>query len=371
MISKQGLSTRIAHSHHYNILGDNMMKFLRGLRILLTNSWYNYNFVLALVSTGIISVWLLTFGTLTPDITDPFQGLAISIVVSFQYFIMTLVILSMIPVGRRLFFEGPTQLRNQIILSILFILLFMALGGISAAVGPVVGAALAFGDALVSSFFSVLLGWNLGKTFSEKLGNKKNINWILFILFLVAEIMLFGGAYMYLGISLLPFEQQIVLLMFPLVIVLLPIITLVYRDNEVGPQQSTIMGFVIFILGIYYTFRLVGITDPQLTFVDLGVQAVLLIYGLSSTTAKVHEDASLRPLTAITVLLLVILARVGSQVNRLLAAAAGWGNAVQVGITSFTILNLAVLGLLVPTYWMWYAKKTREFSPQDLVLDDN
>jgi hypothetical protein len=277
----------------------------------------------------------------------------------------------MIPKGRQLFFEGQTQLRNQIILSVLFIVIFMALGGISAVIGPAVGAALAFGDALVTAFFTVLLGWNIGKTFSEKLGNKKTVNWILFILFLIAEIMVFGGAYMFLGISLLPFEQQIVLLMFPLVIVLLPIITLVYRDNESGPQQSTIMGVVLFILGIYYTFRLVGITDPQLTLVDLGVQAILLIYGLSTTTAKVHEDTSLRPLTAITVLLLVILARVGSQVNRLLAAAAGWGNAVQVGITSFTILNLAVLGLLVPTYWMWRAKQKRESSPQDQVLDDN
>ena len=130
-----------------------MMKFLRGLRILLTNSWYNYNFVLALLSTAIISVWLLTFGALTPDITDPFQGLSISIVVSFQYFIMTLVILSMIPRGRQLFFEGESQLRNQIILSIIFIAIFMMLGGISAALGPTVGAALAF--ALIASVLQI------------------------------------------------------------------------------------------------------------------------------------------------------------------------------------------------------------------------
>lgn len=347
------------------------MKFLRGLRILLTNSWYNYNFILSLVATAIISIWLLTFGALTPDITDPFQGLAISIVVSFQYFVMALVVLSLTTIGRKLFFEGPTQLRNQILLSAGFILLFMALGGISAAIGPVVGAALAFGDALVTAYFTILLGWNIGKTFSEKLGSKKNINWILFFVFLIAEVMIFGGAYMFLGISLLPFEQQIVLLMFPLVIVLLPVLTIVFRDDEKGPYQSTIMGVVLFILGIYYTFRLVSISDPQLTLIDLGVQAVLLIYGLSSTTAKVHEDVTLRPLTAITVLLLVILARVGSQVNRLLAAAAGWGNAVQVGITSFTILNLAVLGLLVPIYWMWNAKKKAAYTGQDHVLDDN
>lgn len=356
---------------HLPMIGGKTMKFLRGLRILLTNSWYNYNFILALVATAIISIWLLVFGSLTPNITDPFQGLAISIVVSFQYFIMALVILSMIPIGRTLFFEGPAQLRNQIVLSVGLIILFMALGGISAAVGPAVGAALAFGDALVTAYFTILLGWNIGKTFSEKLGNKSSINWVLFVLFLIAEIMVFGGAYMFLGLSLLPFEQQIVLLMFPLVIVLLPLFTIVFRDGQKGPHQSTIMGFVLFILGIYYTFRLVSISDPQFTLIDIVVQAVLLIYGLSSTTAKVHEDTSLRPLTAITVLLLVILARVGSQVNRLLAAAAGWGNAVQVGITSFTILNLAVLGLLVPLYWMWYAKKKASYSVEDPGFDDN
>lgn len=346
-----------------------MMKFIRGLRILLTNSWYNYSFILSLVATAIISVWLLTFGALTPDITDPFQGLAISIVVSFQYFIMTLVILSLIPVGRSLFFEGANQLRNQVILSIGFIVVFMALGGISAALGPAVGAALAFGDALVTAYFTVLLGWNAGKTISEKLGNRKNINWILFIVFLVIEIVFFGAFSE--SLFAMPFEQQIVLLIFPLVIILLPLLTVFLRNEERGPAQSTIMGTVLFALGLYYTLRLVSITAPQFTFVDLGIQAVLLIYGLSSTAAKVHEDTSLRPLTTITVLLLVILARVGSQVNRLLAAAAGWGNAVQVGITSFTILNLAVLGLIVPLYWMWYARKKASYSETEPVADDN
>ena len=130
-----------------------------------------------------------------------------------------------------------------------------------AGIAPVIiGSALAFGDALVTAYFTVLLGWNIGKTFSGKLGNKKNVNWVLFVLFLVINIMVFGGAYLYLGISLLPFEQQIVLLMFPLVIILLPLFTFVYKNNETGPDQSTIMGFVLFILGIYYTFRLVSIS---------------------------------------------------------------------------------------------------------------
>ena len=232
----------------------------------------------------------------------------------------------------------------------------MALGGISAALGPIVGAGLAFGDAVITAYFTVLLGWNVGKTFSAKLGNKKNVNWILFVLFWVINIIVFGGAYMYLGIDLLQLAQQMIMLMFPLVVIILPLLTFVLKKGEAGPDQSTIMGFVLFILGIYYTFRLASISDPQLTLADLAVSAVLLIYGLSSTAAKVHEDTNLRPMTAITVLLLVILARVGSQVNRLLAAATGWGNAVQVGITSMTIVNLAVLGLLVPVYWMWKAK---------------
>ena len=341
------------------------MKFLRGLRILLTNSWYNYNFILALVATGIISGWLLIFGSLDPNITDPVQGLAISVVVSFQYFIMALVIVSLVPKGREFFFEGDNQLRNQIILSIIFIAVFMALGSITAGAGAYVGVALAFGDALITAYFTVLLGWNIGKTFSAKLGNKKNMNWILFVLFLVINIMAFGGAYMYLGIALLPLEQQMVLLMFPLVIIILPLLTFVLKKGESGPDQSTIMGFVLFILGIYYTFRLVSIADPQLTLVDLGVSAVLLIYGLSSTAAKVHEDISLRPMTAITVLLLVILARVGSQVNRLLAAAIGLGNIVQIGITSMTILNLSILGLLVPVFWMWRTKNQRDDDSTD------
>jgi hypothetical protein len=347
------------------------MKFLRGLRILLTNSWYNYSFILSLVATAIISIWLLTVGSLTPDITDPFQGLAISVVVSFQYFILALVVLSVVPIGRHLFFDDKRQLRNQILLSVTFILVFMVLGGISAAAGPIVGAGLAFGDSLVTAYFTVLLGWNIGKSLSEKLGNTIMVNWSLFILFLLLDIMVFGGGYMFLGLATLPFEQQIVLLMFPLVIIALPIITIIMRNKTNGPEQSTVMGLILFGLGIYYTFRLISITEPQFTLLDLALQLVLLVYGLSSTTAKVHEDINLKPLTAITVLLLVILARVGSQVNRLLAAATGWGNAVQVGITSFTILNLAILGLLVPVYWMWRARKHESYSVPEGTLNDN
>ncbi|MDF1538526.1 MAG: hypothetical protein P1Q69_06455 [Candidatus Thorarchaeota archaeon] len=333
------------------------MKFLRGLKLLLTNSWYNFSFILALVATAIISAWIMIFGSLDPNISDFGQGLAISVVVSFQYFILALVVFSLIPRTRALFFEGSgsTQLRNQVGLSVVFIIITMVLSGVLVAAGPYFGVALAFGDALITAYFAVLLGWNLGKTFSGKLGNKPKINWILFGLFLVIEIMIFG--LLFEGFLLLPLEQQVVMLMFPLLVILLPIITVFMRNKETGPEQATIMGMVLLIMGVYYTLRLSSITAPQFTLIDLGMQAVLLIYGLSSTTAKVHEDTNLRPMTAITVLLIVILARVGAQVNRLLAAATGWGDIVQVGITSLTILNLAILGLLAPVYWMWSKRK--------------
>ncbi len=334
-----------------------MMKFIRGLRILLTNTWYNYSFLLAMISTGIISVWLLTIGSLTPNLTDPVQGLAISIVVSFQYFLMTLVILSLIPRTRNMFFEGPRKLQYQILLSIVFVAIFMLLGGLSAIAGPYVGAALAFGDALVTAFFTVLLGWNVGRGIMERLDGKTKIKWILFFVFLVVDIMIFGAGYMYLGLATLPFEQQIVMLLFPLCAVILPIMTIMLREDNKGPEQTSILTLFLFGMGLYYTVRLVSIADPQWTLVDILIQSVLLIYGLSSTTVKVHEDTTLRPMTAITVLLLVILARVGAQVNRLLAAAVGFGNIVQIGIVSFTIMNLAILGLLVPVYWMYRYKK--------------
>ena len=333
------------------------MRFTKGLKILLTNSWYNYSFLLSLVATGIISAWLLVIGSLTPNISDPIQGLGISIVVSFQYFVLTLVLLSVVAKGRSLFFEGDYQLRNQIGLSIVFIVIFMALGGISAAAGPVVGAALAFGDALVTAYFAVLLGWNIGKGFSEKLGERGNMQWLLYVVFLVIAVMAFGGAFFFLDLASLPFEQQIVLLIFPLEIVILPIVTVLFREQGSAPRQTSIMAVVLLGLGIYHTFRLVSISDPQWTIMDILLQTVLLFYGLSTTVAKIHEGTDLRPLIAISVVLLVIVSRVGSQVNRLLAAAAGWGSIVQVGITSFTILNLAVLGLVVPTYWMWQKRK--------------
>ena len=345
------------------------MKFIKGLKILLTNSWYNFSFFLALISTGIISGWLLIFGSLTPNIADPFQGLAISVVVSFQYYVMALVVLSLIEQGRTLFFEGNHSLRNQIGLNIVFIAIFMALGGVSAAAGPVVGAALAFADASITAYFAILLGWNLSKSISSRFLNRNSLRWALFLLFLMINILVFGGVYMYLDLGTLGFEQQIVLLMFPLGMVLLPILTIVLRNRVRGPDLTSFMMLVVFAFGIYYTLRLINLNNPEWTLVDLIIQSVLLIYGLSTTTAKVHEEMDLRPMTAITVILLVILARVGSQVNRLLAAASGFGNIVQFGITSFTVLNLAVFALLFPAYWMWKSQTQSKNVQQDLTDD--
>ena len=329
------------------------MRFVKGLRTLLTNSWYNFSFILSLLATGIISVWILNSTLWPPSLTDPVQGILISLVVSFQYYVITLIIMSLFPRGRNLFFEGDKQLRNQLLLCIIFIAVFMALGFLSAIAGPYVGAALTFGDASITAYFTVLLGWNIGNTISTKTENKSKVQWIIFILFFVIGIMAFGGAFMFLGLATLPFTQQIILLAFPLLLVLLPILTIFLRDRTKGPDQTTILAIILFMFGLYYTFRLVNILDPQWTQVDILLQFVLLVYGLSTTVAKMEEATGTIPTKSIALILFVILTRVGSQVNRLLANAVGFGDIVNLGVTSFTILLLSVLGLLVPVYWMW------------------
>ena len=332
------------------------MRFIKGLRILLTKSWYNFSFILSLIATIIISVWILNPTLWPPSLADPLQGILISIVVSFQYYIITLIIMSLIPKGRALFFENGNQLRNQLLLCIIFVALFMALGFLSAVVGPYVGAALTFGDASITAYFTVLLGWNVGNSISAKFGSSSKTQWAVFLLFFVIGIMTFGGAFMFLGLATLPLTQQIVLLAFPLLLILLPILTIYLRDSKKGPDQSTIMALVLFFFGLYYTFRLVNILDPQWTQVDILLQVALLIYGLSTTVAKVEESVSATPTKSVTLVLFVILTRVGSQVNRLLANTVGFGDIVNLGVTSFTILLLSVLGFLVPVYWMWQRK---------------
>ncbi|TFG09537.1 hypothetical protein EU538_04805 [Candidatus Thorarchaeota archaeon] len=128
-------------------------------------------------------------------------------------------------------------------------------------------------------------------------------------------------------------------------------------------EQTPLRTLVLFWLGLYYTFRLVNVSGPQLTLIDVTLQFLLLIYGLSTTVAKVDE-ASPGPFRSISLILLVILGRVGTQVNRLLASATAWGNIVQTGVLSFIILNLAVLSLLIPVYWMW--NQRQETSEQIL-----
>jgi hypothetical protein len=240
----------------------------------------------------------------------------------------------------------------------------MVLGPVTALAGPYVGVPLAFGDALITAYFAVLLGWNVGKSVSAKLGDKKKLHWIFFVLFWIIDFMIFGALFFVLGLSALPFDQQIVMLVFPLGIALLPILTILFRNEDGIPAQTTLLTLVIFIYGIYHTYRLVSLTEPQWALSDIILNLALLIYGLSTTISKVHESVGEKPTMAVTVILLVILSRVGSQVSKLLATTVGLQTLVQVGIASFTILLIAVLGLLVPVYWMWQRKK----DPSTLVV---
>ncbi|MFW9843567.1 MAG: hypothetical protein ACFFEV_03225 [Candidatus Thorarchaeota archaeon] len=341
------------------------MRFIDGLKTLLTNSWYNFSFILSLIATTIISVWIAIDPNSLIAITDPILGFAISVTVSFQYFVIALVILSLIPQGQVLFFSGERKsLGYQIALCFVFIIIFMILGPITALAGPFVGIPLTFGDALITAYFAVLLGWNIGKSVTTKLGNKKMLHWAFFVIFWIVDFMIFGALYFVLGLSILPFDQQIVMLVFPLGIAILPILTIFFKNEEGIPAQTTLLTLVIFVYGIYHTYRLVSLVEPQWAISDVILSLILLIYGLSTTISKIHESIGEKPTMAVTVVLLVILSRVGSQVSRLLATSVGLQSLVQVGITSFTIVLIAVLGLLVPVYWMWQRKK----NPQTLVV---
>ncbi|MGY5879445.1 MAG: hypothetical protein RTV31_04295 [Candidatus Thorarchaeota archaeon] len=334
------------------------MRFIDGLKTLLTNSWYNFSFILSLIATTIISVWIAVDPNSLIAITDPILGFAISVTVSFQYFVIALVIFSLIPRGHELFFSGERKsLGYQAILCFVFIIIFMILGPITALAGPFVGVPLTFGDALITAYFAVLLGWNVGKSVSAKLGERKMLHWTFFVIFWIVDFMIFGALYFVLGLSALPFDQQIVMLIFPLGIAILPILTILFKNEEGIPAQTTLLTLIIFIYGIYHTYRLVSLVEPQWEIVDVALQLGLLIYGLSTTISKIHESIGETPTMAVTVVLLVILSRVGSQVSRLLATSVGLQTLVQVGITSFTIVLIAVLGLLVPVYLMWQRKK--------------
>ena len=334
------------------------MRFIDGLKTLLTNSWYNFSFILSLIATTIISVWIAVDPNSLIAITDPILGFAISVTVSFQYFVIALVIFSLVPRGHELFFSGDRKsLSYQAILCFVFIIIFMILGPITAVAGPFVGVPLTFGDALITAYFTVLLGWNVGKSVSAKLGKKKMLHWAFFVIFWIVDFMIFGALYFILGLSTLPFDQQIVMLIFPLGIAILPILTILFKNEEGIPAQTTLLTLIIFIYGIYQTYRLVSLVEPQWEIVDVVLQLGLLIYGLSTTISKIHESIGEKPTMAVTIVLLVILSRVGSQVSRLLAASVGLQTLVQVGITSFTIVLIAVLGLLVPVYLIWQRKK--------------
>jgi hypothetical protein len=329
------------------------MRLIDGLKTLLTNSWYNFSFILSLVATGIISVWIAVDPNSLISITNPILGFAISVTVSFQYFVIALVILSLVPQGRDLFFTGDRKsLGYQAALCVVFILLFMVLGPVTALAGPIVGVPLTFGDALITAYFAVLLGWNVGKSVSAKLGERKMFHWAFFVLFWIVDFMIFGALVIFLDLFSLPFDQQIVMLVFPLGVAILPILTVLFKNRDGIPAQTTLLTLVVLAYGVYHTYRLVSLVNPQWVISDVVLQLALLIYGLSTTISRVHESIGEKPTMAVTVVLLIILSRVGSQVSRLLAASVGLQSLVQIGITSFTILLLAILGLLVPAYWI-------------------
>ncbi len=299
-------------------------------------------------------------GEIAPDLNNPIHGVSISIVVAFQYFMIVMILLSLSGHMREMFFLGSKHLQYQLSLAAGIVVVFMVLQWTTAIAGPYVGAALTFCDAIITAYFAVLLGWNIGKSVKEKLNNTSN--WVIYVILQVILFVMFGGVYFFLGLDQFPIHQQIILLIFPLGIIALPVMTLLFRERNRGPDQTSLMTIIIFVLGLYYTFRLVNISEPQQSLVDLTVQALLMIYGLSTTVAKVNERINLTPTLSLSLILFVILSRVGTYVNRLLAAATSWGSIVQIGTTSFIILNLVVLGLIVPTYWMWQRKRGAKVS---------
>lgn len=298
------------------------ISFLSGIRLLLKNRGLRYPFIATLIFIAFYYVVLIMFKmpTTIPEYAGEINIYVVSflLVMTFSVYLLLLTVLMLIPSVRSKLLEGSfTDIKLLIINAISF--------GFAMFLPPIVFMAIYFVPfiawTICASLFMVVFLWDISDRitlFAMKFGKKMNL--ILFVLFFIMGFVTFGAFYMNFDFSALPFESSMILLVFPLYIILLPIVAMIMMYKRKTLKQVSFFGLLVFAVEGYYFIRfnhilvvLGGVTDTIDT-IDAVIQMFLVVYGLGTMAYNGERLSRMLKLSLEVILLPLLWFKVSSMI---------------------------------------------------------
>ncbi|MGQ4913925.1 MAG: hypothetical protein ACP6IU_04140 [Candidatus Asgardarchaeia archaeon] len=297
------------------------LKFIEGLKILLNNRGLRYPTLATLLFIVFYYAVLVTF-QLPPEIpqylgTLDIYVIAFLLVITFSIYLLLLTVLMIIPVTRNALLSGRATDIKLLILNIIsfvfavfippFIFLIIYL------IPFVVWTAFA-------ALFMAMFFWDISERLSDFASEKgRTFSLITFLLFFIVGFIAFGAFYTSFDFSTIPFESTMILLVFPLFIILLPIISILVMLKGGALKQTPFYALLIFALEGYYFMRINGLINLNSTtnVIDAGdtiIQIFLVIYGLGSVAFNGEKLSKLLKLNLEVILVPLLWFKVSSMI---------------------------------------------------------
>ncbi|MHA1917362.1 MAG: hypothetical protein ACTSUV_03500 [Candidatus Ranarchaeia archaeon] len=328
------------------------MRSIDGLKTITKDRILSYVLIESVIIILLSNVWAIVQPQPLTEIVDPLIGIWISSIMSFPLFLLVLGLLFLIPKVKEKITNNQ-QLAKVFGINIIVFLVVVVFQNLTIGPSIIISIFATFIDGGLVAFFISLLIWNITQNFSEKINNKNpQIALILFILSIFISTTFFGWLWLYGGLSLVPFEYQTILMIFPTLFILLPILTII---NGIKKNKWEITGFYSIILlsyAWYYIFKLTNSSVTIFNIIDLPVNIILLVFSIGTVISYSKQLTPILKLDMIILSILLCWAKITTSIEKIVI-----GPIIDYGLSSIIILGISIFGLIIP--FMFLKKKEK------------
>lgn len=182
------------------------------------------------------------------------QGIMFLLLISFTFFLLVVLVFSLKREAFDSFLEKNSLIKLLLIHTICFVIALLLPMGIFIGVYIVAYFVWYFFSAVFLILFSQDLSVRLSGKYMIQ-DKKKGI--MLFYVFWIVAIMVFGAFFMFLDVLNRPLNEQMILLAFPLFMVIVPIISFVKKPKSGNKPPITLFGLLAFLTILYPWLRYV------------------------------------------------------------------------------------------------------------------
>ena len=342
-----------------------LKKFTAFIDELKKNQILGYSW---LVTNILIIFYMVIYTTIGPatDLPVPgewldLHGLSFLLLITYSFFLLFLFILSWFRGYYAKIKEGNTLLKLGALNIIFFILaLFIP---IIIFIGLYIVAFFLW-YAINAVVFSLFLK-DLSTKLSENLMNNKRVFLVLYLVIWIISFGLFGYLFMTIPWMSLSLFQQMPLLVFPLFILVLPLLDLFYRSKSTTQRPISLFSLLVMGYVFYSWFRYLNWTDQAeiLTISDTILDIVMITYiyfSLFKNANKIAERLN-NKISHEQLLLLFIWSRISSMI--LLLTVNDYdllGITASEGTYLITMFLLIVVGFIIGILWIRKGKRIKK-----------